>query len=205
MRGSLIILSFFTFGVLIGVLKIVPQELIHNDNTQWALYILMFLVGIGIGADPKSLLVLRELSHKIIWIPLITIVGTTIGVCAVYFILSDINFTDALAVGYGFGYYSLSSIYITELRGEELGVIALLANVMREIFTLLTAPLLVVYFGKIAPISAAGATSMDTTLPIIAQSSGKEYAIVALFHGIVLTILVPFLVTLVLKGFNFLS
>jgi uncharacterized membrane protein YbjE (DUF340 family) len=79
--------------------------------------------------------------------------------------------------------------------------VALLANVMREVITLLAAPIFAVLFGKIAPIASGGATSMDTTLPIISKASGKEYAMVSLFHGIVLTVLVPFLVTLVLGGF----
>ncbi|MCB9002700.1 MAG: LysO family transporter, partial [Bacteroidales bacterium] len=34
---------------------------------------------------------------------------------------------------------------------------------------------------------------------IIVQSSGKEYAIPSLIHGIVLTILVPFIVTFFLS------
>jgi len=160
----------------------------------------MFLVGVGIGVDPNSIKVLRDFNFRIVFIPVITIVGTTLGVVVVYFLVLNIDFRDALAVGYGFGYYSLSSIFITELRGEELGVVALLANVMREIFTLLAAPSLALYFGKLSPIAAGGATSMDTTLPIISRSSGKEYAIVSLFHGIVLTILVPFFVTLILNG-----
>lgn len=198
MKNSLIILSFFTVGVIVGLFHFIPDFLIHNDYSQWALYLLMFLVGIGIGVDTNSLKALKSLNYKILLVPLVTIIGTTIGVTGVYFLLSDIDFKDVLAIGYGFGYYSLSSIFITELRGEELGVIALLSNVMREVITLLFAPFFAIYFGKIAPIVAGGATSMDTTLPIISKSSGKEYAIVALFHGIVLTILVPFLVTLVL-------
>ncbi len=40
---------------------------------------------------------------------------------------------------------------------------------------------------------------MDTTLPIIIKSSGKEYAIISVFSGIVLTIIVPFLVTFILE------
>jgi uncharacterized membrane protein YbjE (DUF340 family) len=198
MKNSLIILSFFTVGVFVGLFKLVPDIIIHNDYSQWALYLLMFLVGIGIGADPNSLKTIREFSYRIMLMPLITIAGTTLGVVLVYFLVLKIDFRDALAVGYGFGYYSLSSIFITELRGEELGVVALLANVMREIFTLVAAPILALYFGKLAPISAGGATSMDTTLPIISRSSGKEYAIVSLFHGIVLTILVPLLVLLII-------
>ena len=45
-----------------------------------------------------------------------------------------------MAVGAGFGYYSLSSIFITEYKGPELGTIALLSNITREIITLLFAP-----------------------------------------------------------------
>ncbi|MDD3567100.1 MAG: lysine exporter LysO family protein [Bacteroidales bacterium] len=201
MRGSLIILSFFAAGVVLGLLQFIPDILVHNDFSHWALYLLMFLVGIGIGADPNSLKALAEFNFKILVVPLVTVVGTTLGVSGVYLLLSDVNFYDILAVGYGFGYYSLSSIFITELRGEELGVVALLANVMREVITLLAAPIFAVLFGKIAPIASGGATSMDTTLPIISKASGKEYAMVSLFHGIVLTVLVPFLVTLVLNGF----
>lgn len=104
-----------------------------------------------------------------------------------------------MAVGAGFGYYSLSSIFITEISGPTLGVIALLSNILRELVTLLASPLFAKYFGKLAPITSGGATSMDTTLPIIVQSSGKEYAIISVFSGIVLTILVPFFVTIILK------
>ena len=82
---------------------------------------------------------------------------------------------------------------------ETLGVIALLSNIMRELITLLATPIFLKYFGKLAPIAAGGATSMDTTLPIITKFSGKDYAIIAIFSGTVLTILVPFLVTFILQ------
>lgn len=201
MRTSLIILSFFVAGIIIGIFNFIPDTLIHNDYSEWALYLLMFLVGVSIGAVPKALNALKAFNYRIALVPLFTIVGTTVGVSAVYLLLSDIDFRDTLAIGYGFGYYSLSSIFITELRGEELGVVALLSNIIREVITLLAAPIFAIYFGKIAPIAAGGATSMDTTLPIITLSSGKEYAVVSLFHGIVLTIMVPFLVTLLLNSY----
>ena len=40
--------------------------------------------------------------------------------------MKDVNIKEALAVGSGFGYYSLSSIIITKFHGETLGVIALI-------------------------------------------------------------------------------
>ena len=39
------------------------------------------------------------------------------------------------------------------------------------------APLLAKYFGKLAPISVGGATTMDTTLPIITRYSGESFII----------------------------
>ena len=95
----------------------------------------------------------------------------------------------------GFGYYSLSGIFITEYRGPELGTVALLANISRELLTLLCAPLLVRWFGRLAPISAGGATTMDTTLPVITRVSGNAYVVVSVFHGFVVDFSVPFLVT----------
>jgi len=201
MRSSLTILLFFALGVMVGIFNFAPSYIIQNDLSHWALYLLMLLVGIGIGADPSALKAVKALNFRIALVPLFTIVGTTLGVLLVYLILPMFNLTDMLAIGYGFGYYSLSSIFIADIRGEELGVVALLANIMREIITLLFAPIFATLFGKLSPIVSGGATSMDTTLPIITKSSGKDYAMVSLIHGVILTILVPFLVTLVL-GLN---
>ena len=61
--------------------------------------------------------------------------------------------------------------------------------------TLLFAPLMVRWFGNLAPISAGGATSMDTTLPIITRYTGNDYAVVSIFHGFLVDFTVPFLVT----------
>lgn len=195
MKSSLIILSFFSLGVVVGYWDVFSGLLPEKDLSKYALYLLMFLVGVGIGADVKAFAVLKEMNVKIILIPLATIIGTFIGVSLIWTILSGIQIKDAWAIGAGYGYYSLSSIYISEIKGETLGVVALLSNVIRELFTLLGTPLIVRYFGKLAPITSGGATSMDTTLPIITKYTGKEYAIVSVFHGTVLTILVPFVVT----------
>jgi uncharacterized membrane protein YbjE (DUF340 family) len=51
------------------------------------------------------------------------------------------------------------------------------------------------FFGPLAPISAGGATTMDTTLPIITRTSGQDFVILSLFHGFLVDFSVPFLVT----------
>lgn len=195
LRGSLIILIFFTLGVILGYFHWLPHFVTATDYSSYALYLLMTLVGMGIGTDDRALKALRTFNLRIVLVPVTTIVGTLLGTCLAFVFFTSLRPNELLAISAGYGYYSLSSIIISELGRPELGVIALLSNVMREILTLLCSPFFARYFGKLAPIVAGGATSMDTTLPIIAASSGKHYAIVSLFHGIVLTILVPFIVT----------
>lgn len=199
MKNSLIILAFFALGVILGVTGKLPDLMIQTDFSMYALYLLMFLVGIGIGADKNSWSVIRTMKVRIFLVPLGIIFGTFAGTALASLFLPDLKLKEVMAVGAGFGYYSLSSLFITQLSGETLGVIALLSNIMREITTLLATPVLVIFFGKLAGIASGGATSMDTTLPVITRYSGKEWGIISVFSGIVLTLLVPFLVTFILK------
>lgn len=196
MKGSLIIVSFFLVGILCGITRIIPFNIADTEISYYALCALMFCVGISVGKDPQTLSNFRTLNPRLIFLPIMTIIGTLAGSAVVSLFLAQRSLTDCLAIGSGFGYYSLSSIFITEYKGAEMGTIALLANISREILTLLTAPLLVRWFGNLAPISAGGATTMDTTLPIITQTAGQQFVVVSIFHGFVVDFSVPFLVTL---------
>lgn len=198
MKNSISILLMFVIGLLLALYQFLPDFLINNDFTLYTLYALMFFVGIGIGSDTKALKVIRQTKIKIILVPLCVIIGSLVGSAIVSLFIKEVNIVEAMAVGAGFGYYSLSSIFITEISGETLGVIALLSNISREIITLLAASIFVKYFGKLGAIVAGGATSMDTCLPIISETTGKEWAIIAVFSGVVLTIIVPFLVPFIL-------
>lgn len=195
MKGSLIIIAFFIIGVLVGVWELIPEGFFSDGISSYVLYALMFLVGLSIGYDKELMQALRRTNLKILWVPLGTIVGTLAGTAFVGLFLKDWTIFESMAVGSGFGYYSLSSIFITEYKGASLGTIALMSNIIREIVALLAAPLLLRWFGRLAPISVAGATSMDTALPIITQFSGRDYVLVAITHGIVVDLSVPFLVT----------
>lgn len=195
MKGSLIILAFFIVGVFVGFKGIIPSELLKEEWNTYVLYALMLLVGVTIGYDRELLVSLRKVNLSIVLVPLATIVGTLLGTFIVSFFIRDWNAAESMAVGSGFGYYSLSSIFITQYKGVTLGTIALMSNLMRELMALLMAPLARKWFGPLAPISVAGATSMDTALPIITQYSGKQYVLVAIIHGILIDLSVPFLVT----------
>lgn len=196
MKGSLIIIAFFALGVACGLGRVFSIDLAQTDISFYTLCALMFCVGVGIGSDPQTLRNFRSLSPRLMLLPAGTIVGTLAGAAVVSLLLTHRSTGDCLAVSAGFGYYSLSSIFITEYKGAELGTVALLANIIREILTLLLAPLLARRFGPLAPIAAGGATTMDTTLPVITQASGQQFVIVSIYHGFLVDFSVPFLVTL---------
>jgi uncharacterized membrane protein YbjE (DUF340 family) len=198
LKNSLAILAFFALGLLGGLLHLFPTWLRHPDAPYVVLLLLLFLVGFATGGDARTWALLRRFNLRVILVPATVTLGTLCGVALVAPLLHQVTLRDALAVGSGLGYYSLSSILITELDSERLGVIALLANVMRELTTLIIAPLLARTLGGLAPIAAAGATSLDTTLPVITRFSGREYTTIAVFSGAVLTFLVPLLVTMFL-------
>ena len=203
MKGSLIVVGFFALGCVLGWSGRLPDVVIENDITVYVLYLLMFQVGLSIGSDKKLKDILGSIRPKLLLVPFATIAGTLVFSALVSLLLTQWSVFDCLAVGSGFAYYSLSSILITQLKesslgvqlATELGTIALMANIMREIMALLGAPLFVKYFGRLSPICAGGATTMDTTLPIITRYSGKDLVFISIFHGIIVDFSVPFFVS----------
>ena len=191
--GSLVIVAFFVAGCVVGLFA--PFDLAGSRVSAYVLYALMFCVGITLGNDRTLAGRVRRLDPRLALLPVATAVGTLAGAALAAPLLAQWSLADSLAVGAGFGYYSLSSIFIADLRGPELATIALLCNVMRELFTLLAAPLVARWCGPLAAVSIGGATTFDTTLPIITQAAGRPYAVVSVFHGCVLDFSVPFLVT----------
>ena len=202
MKGSIIILLFFCAGCILGALHIIPFDVHHLS--MYILYVLMLQVGLSIGSNKNLREIVKSIRPKMLIIPMGTIVGTLLFSATASLLLSQWSVFDCMAVGSGFAYYSLSSILITQFKtpsiglqlATELGTIALLANIFREMMALLGTPLIQKYFGRLAPISAAGVNSMDVVLPVITRYSGKEMIPIAIVHGILIDMSVPFFVSL---------
>lgn len=174
MRDSLIVFVFFAVGVALGYADAVPTWLLDPDLPMIILSVMVVLVSLGLGAGDNLHYMLRTFNWRML----------------------------LLAVGSGFGYYSLSSVLIADLKSATLGVqgaaelatVALLANVVREMIALFGMPLFARWGGPLAPISVSGVTSMDVCLPSIARYSGSDLVPLAILHGIVLEVCVPILV-----------
>ena len=162
LKGSLVIVAFFAVGCLAGLWT--EPDMQGSSLSTWVLYALMFCVGVTLGNDRTLAGRVRRLDRRLALLPVATAVGTLGGAAlAAPFFGADSAVTsaaDSLAVGAGFGYYSLSSIFIADLRGAELATVALLCNILRELFTLLAAPLVAQWFGPLAAVSIGGATTL---------------------------------------------
>ena len=205
MKSSLAILLFFLLGCVGGLYYTADFDL-HLLSVD-VLYVLMLLLGINLGCNQDLKGFVRQFSQfsfKMLLVPLATMAGTFLFSAVAGFILSQWSVFDCMAVGSGFAYYSISSVLITQLKAPsigmqlatELGTIALLANIFREMTALVGAPFIRKYFGRLAPISAAGIGSADILLASISRYSGKDAIPLAILHGILINISVPFFVSL---------
>lgn len=213
LKGSLVIIAFFAAGLAAGILKFFPESFPVGEVSKWALYLLLFFVGLSVGSDSRFSEIIRTMRPKLLLIPLATIVGTlSFSALAAWLIglsgmaacvTGGLSVPDGLAVSSGFTYYSLSSVLIIQLKAPLagaaaaawLGTVALLTNLFKEIAVLVGAPLMTRLAGPFAPICVGGAASMDVLLPSITSASGRQWAFVAVLHGAVIDFCVPFFVS----------
>jgi uncharacterized membrane protein YbjE (DUF340 family) len=189
------IVCALVMGVLLGFSHVIPESALGGVafGSRWLLIALLFLVGIDVGANKEVLRDLRKMGVRVLVLPLAITAGSLLGGVVISF-LQDVSIYESLAVASGMGYYTLSSIILTQAVGSSLGTLAFLSNIFREILTVVTCPVLA-RINRLAPVASGGATSMDTTLPVIIQCTSKTVGILAVISGVIITLLVPFLVS----------
>ncbi len=186
-------------GVMCAQYNLLPDILTVNSDkiTNYSLYILLLLIGFSMGKDKESIKKLFKTDYIAFLVPLGTIVGTLVGGYVASFFI-NLSAGDSMAVSAGFGWYSLSAVIISNLKNSDLGSIAFLANVIREILSIILIPFIAKYVGPYVSIAPGGATTMDTTLPLIEKYAGESAAFIAFIHGFILSAFVPIIVPLFL-------
>ncbi|MCA4813357.1 LysO family transporter [Acinetobacter towneri] len=159
-------------------------------QTWYLLLFFMWMIGLDLAYSPLDR---SWLNWKILMVPVGCIFGSVAGVllCALWL---PIALQDLLMLSQGYGFYSMSGIVVSELRNTELGSIALMNDLFREIFAILLMYILGWRYPR-AAISAAGATAMDVTLPMVKQACGNDFIPHAMVSGFVLSILAPIAVS----------
>lgn len=181
-------------GIGIGYYELAPffNDYI-NIAVQILLFAMLFMAGVNIGGNKKVFVELKQIGFQILWLPFVIIVGSWLG-SLILSLFIDLSVPEILAISSGMGYYSISSIILTSTAGATMGAIAFLSNLMREVITLIMTP----YFSRksfLALIACGGATTKDTTLPVILQYAPERIVSICIISGIIITVLVPFMVS----------
>lgn len=195
MKETIIIILSLIIGILVGFFIDLPINFQDTPITTILLCGILFCVGLSIGSDKQTLNSIRHLSPSLLMLPFSTVIGSLIGTLAITLIIPQLSLSQGLAIGSGLGYYSVSSIIIGDYFGPTLAAVGLFANVFREIIALVTMPIQSKMWGILPGISSGGANTSDVLLPAITSASSDEYAVPAIYNGVVTTILVPFIVT----------
>jgi len=183
-------------GTIVGFF--VPSQWYGVTDTMLTigLCLLLFFVGIDIGKNKNVFQDIKRTGALFFIVPIGVAVGSLIGAIAVGYLLGY-PLNESGAIGSGLGWYTLSSIIIAPYS-SELSVLAFLTNVMREVFAIALIPIIAKRIGFIEAIAPAGATAMDTTLPIISRNTSSDTAILSFSTGLILSTLVPILVPMFL-------
>ncbi|AEG59612.1 protein of unknown function DUF340 membrane [Desulforamulus ruminis DSM 2154] len=164
-----------------------------NPITTTSLYLLLFGIGIDLGRQREVWGKLWSMGWKVLLLPVLVALGSLAG-AAVSGLILGLPFNESTAIGAGFGWYSLSGVLIAEIYHVETGALAFMTNVARELLTFLSVPLVARYIGRFSAVAPGGATTMDTTLPLITKATDADMAVIAFINGSVLSTLVPLLV-----------
>ncbi|MGL4392406.1 MAG: lysine exporter LysO family protein [Fusobacteriaceae bacterium] len=188
-------------GIIFGLFFKIPFLVKNIDIViDIGLCLLLFFVGLDMGKNNFSFSHLKKFGKRIWFLPLTVILGTYIGATFASFFVTE-TIGEVFAVASGFGWYSFSAVEIAK-RNPELGSLAFLVNVFRELISIFMIPFVAKKIGDFEAVSLAGAPAMDVTLPIIDKYTNSDIAGVSFFTGFIISILVPVLVPLTMKIFN---
>ena len=180
-------------GYLNGNYGVVVEGWVSGYLFNISLVVLVFVMGFVFGADKEAVAKLRRTGLKVLVFPFAVALGSIVG-GLVGGLLLGLNVVGAMAVSAGFGWYTLAGPLVGQLFGAELGALGFVVNFLRELLTILTVSL-VVRIDRYVPIAFGGATTMDTTLPVIVRYCGSETLITAFSNGFTLSVIVPIAIT----------
>ena len=161
------------------------------------LVLLLFFIGVDLGIEGTLIENFKSAGLRIMVFPLAIIIGTLIGALAMGLLLG-MGARESLAIGAGFGWYTLAPGIIMEAGYMTASAVSFLHNVMRELASIIFIPLVAKKIGYLESTGMAGAASMDVCLPIVEKATRSDIAIYAFVSGFVLSILVPVIVPLII-------
>lgn len=190
MTGGIKQISVVLLGVAVG--KLLPPAWLPPDfAATGALMLLVFVVGLQLRGGGIALR--QVLLNKRGWqTALVFMFSCAVSGYLFAWMQPETTLVQGLALSSGYGWYSLSGIVMTSAYGAQWGSVALLNDLLRELFALIFIPMLMRRFPS-AAVGVGGATSLDFTLPVIQQAGGLAVVPVAISFGFIVNVLSPFL------------
>lgn len=190
---TLLIVFTVALGMVLGHFVLPDALAVHcGQIIQLGLYLLLFLVGLDLGRQEGMLSSVRQAGLRVVLVPLAVMVGT-FTVTALAGLLLPLGPKDCVAAAAGFGWYSLAPTLLAPYS-LSVSAVAFLSNVMREIFAIITIPIVAKYVGYVECASLPGAAAMDTVLPVVVGATHERITIYSFTSGVVLSLAVPLLV-----------
>lgn len=168
-----------------------------GEAIRVGLCILLFLVGMDLGVENTFIEDIKQAGLKILTLPAAVVVGTLVGsaLCA---LVIPLSLKETLAVGAGFGWYSLAPAIIMDEGFVTASAVSFMHNVFRETLGLLLIPLVAKKIGYIEAVGMPGSGASDVCLPLIVKSTRSGIAIYSFVTGILVSMMVPILVPLLI-------
>lgn len=192
-----LVITVLLLGIFCGHYIFTPELISLLDwASEYILYALMFSVGLSVGTNKTVFRKMKSYHFYVLVIPAGIIIGSLIGgiVCS-YVLQSPLE--HALGIVCGLGWYSLSGVLLGTMYGAEIGTIAFLSNLLREIISFMIIPFVAKHFNVFTAIAPAAATSEDTTLPILMKYTNEEVVLLAVFNGVICSLAVPILIKII--------
>ncbi len=160
-----------------------------------SLLLLLFSVGLRYSLNPKILMNIKNTIKSGLILPLFSLLASILSGIVIN-LLVGLDARLSIAISVAMGWYSFIAPYVTNVAGVVYGILAFLSNLLREVFTIIIYPFIPRNI-KGNAIMIGGATTMDSTLPVIVKYGGEDLGLIAIYHGSVITLIVPVLVPLI--------
>jgi uncharacterized membrane protein YbjE (DUF340 family) len=191
------ILLVLVVGVVLGyvnssVVGVVPVGWVSDYLFNGSLLVLLFVMGLVFGVDREAVGKLKARGLRILFVPFVVVLGSVLGGLVGGFIFG-LNVFGSMAVTCGFGWYTVTGPLLTQVLGAQWGALGFTVNFLRELLTIVLVSVWV-RVDRFAAVASGGATTMDTTLPVIVRYCGSDVLVAAFSSGFVLSLLAPFMV-----------
>lgn len=197
-RLTWVILAAVIVGAFLGR-AVLPEAVTRRcaPAVSLGLDVMLFLVGLDLGVQGESIRsMIRDAGARPLLLPLAVVAGS-LSFGALTALVLPFSPRETAAVAAGMGWYSLAPSILAPYS-LKLSAIAFLSNIIRELLSILLVPFVARRIGYLESVAIAGATAMDTLLPVILKAADRRITVYAFTSGLVCSLLVPVLVPLMI-------